>query len=315
METLKFTEGFLRSIETSDLLRAYLNSAYIIMMAEAPLDWGRLRKSVPDANFIIATTKQELVMGAETAGFKTVFLPEVEDETQVDRIYRALHSSTTKNFARPGATVVVLYSSFDPAIVDTFSLVRMEDRQDKLDWRVLRRLDTAVPHKTVRQVLKLAIAIGRDGREGKPIGTMFVIGDTKKVMELSRPIGFDPVRGYTCKDRTLFSSDVIEGIKEVAQLDGAFIISHDCVVRAACRMISAPADNVTLQKGLGTRHGAGAAITQITGALAIVVSQSDGVVRLFNKGKCEYRIDSRKHSSMILREDEKEYPMFGDSSN
>jgi DNA integrity scanning protein DisA with diadenylate cyclase activity len=54
----------------------------------------------------------------------------------------------------------------------------------------LRQLETRVPLDTLKTVVDLALEIGREGREGKPVGTLFVVGDTRKVLGSSRPTGF-----------------------------------------------------------------------------------------------------------------------------
>ena len=51
------------------------------------------------------------------------------------------------------------------------------------------------------------------------------VGDHRKVLEHAQPIGFDPVKGYKQAERNLRDANVREAVREVAQLDGAFIIS------------------------------------------------------------------------------------------
>jgi diadenylate cyclase len=80
-------------------------------------------------------------------------------------------------------------------------------------------------------------------------------------------------------------------VKEIAQLDGAFIVSSEGVIMSACQYISAPAAEITLSKGLGARHWAAAAISRATGAVAITVSESNGTVRLFQNGEVMLRIE------------------------
>ena len=117
------------------------------------------------------------------------------------------------------------------------------------------------------------------------MGTLFVVGDSRKVLASSRPAGFDPVRGYSRKERNLDDPRVREGIKEIAQMDGAIIVSADGVVEAACRYLDCSAADVTLSKGLGARHWAAAAISRATNAVAVTVSQSNGTVRIFQNGE------------------------------
>ena len=95
----------------------------------------------------------------------------------------------------------------------------------------------------------MATEIGREGREGKPVGTMFVVGDTKKVMSVARPINFNPFRGYSPAERDVRDRKVREQIKDIAQLEGAIIIRRDGVAEAACMYIDAPAEGYHPQQG------------------------------------------------------------------
>ena len=72
----------------------------------------------------------------------------------------------------------------------------------------------------------------------------------------------------------------------MTQLDGAFVISEAGTVVAACRYLDASVERIHLPLGLGSRHLAAASISQLLGAIAIVVSES-GVVRVFHRGELE----------------------------
>jgi len=47
----------------------------------------------------------------------------------------------------------------------------------------------------------MATEIGREGREGKPVGTILVVGTTRKVQSMSSPLNFNPFKGYPKEDR------------------------------------------------------------------------------------------------------------------
>jgi DNA integrity scanning protein DisA with diadenylate cyclase activity len=73
-------------------------------------------------------------------------------------------------------------------------------------------------------------------------------------------------------------------VKELAQLDGAFVIADDGIVVAACRYLDAPAEGIDLPLGLGSRHVAAAAVSKLQPVVAIVVSET-GAVRVFCQGE------------------------------
>ena len=121
--------------------------------------------------------------------------------------------------------MIALYGGFEPNSIDTLSLIDLGEHLGRLTVRDLRQLETRVPLDTLQTVLNLALEIGREGREGKPVGTLFVVGDTQKVRKMSRSASFDPVKGYSRKERNLKSARVREGIKEIAQMDGAILVA------------------------------------------------------------------------------------------
>ena len=128
------------------------------------------------------------------------------------------------------------------------------------------------------------------------------------IIATSKPAGFDPVKGYGRKERNVTFRRVREGVKEIAQLDGAFIISADGTVEASCRYLDSSAATVTLSKGLGARHWAAAAISRATKALAIAVSESNGTVRIFQDGEVVLRIEPHHRRPVVWREFEFEPP-------
>lgn len=137
--------------------------------------------------------------------------------------------------------------------------------------------------QTLQEVMVIAIEIAREGREGRKIGTMFVIGDEKIVLEKSRCLILDPLLNHPSEVKHIEDVNLRETVKELAQLDGAFIVSDEGVVLSACRHIDAPSSGIDQPLGLGSRHMAAAAITKHSKALAVVVSESS-IVRIFENG-------------------------------
>ncbi|MFQ6671862.1 MAG: DNA integrity scanning protein DisA nucleotide-binding domain protein [Candidatus Tectimicrobiota bacterium] len=140
-------------------------------------------------------------------------------------------------------------------------------------------------------VLTLALELANEGREGKPIGTIFVVGDHEKVLPLSRQLIINPFKGYPEEERNVLDRRLRETIKEFSVLDGAFILRSDGVVVSAGRHLAASLDTEKLPMGLGSRHAAAAGITEATNALAIVVSESTGDVRIFKNGSVFMEIE------------------------
>lgn len=143
-----------------------------------------------------------------------------------------------------------------------------------------RGVNTAVLERTVQ----LAVEIAREGREGRKIGTLFVVGDTEEVLRKSRPMILDPLHGHPEEQKHIEDPNVRETLKELAQLDGAFVVSDSGVVISAARYIDAASDDLNLPMGLGSRHMAAASVSSRTNAVAVAVSESS-MVRVFDNGE------------------------------
>lgn len=141
----------------------------------------------------------------------------------------------------------------------------------------------------LESLLELAIEIAREGREGRRIGTLFTLGFADAVLEQSRALILDPLSMHPLEARRIDDANLRGTLKELAQLDGAFIFDQNGVVVAACRYLNISSKQVDMTFGLGSRHLAAASISRQTGAIAIVVSES-AVVRVFYEGHLQAEI-------------------------
>jgi diadenylate cyclase len=134
-------------------------------------------------------------------------------------------------------------------------------------------------------VVELAVELGIEGWEGHALGTMFVVGDVPRVMTASRQLALNPFKGYSEAERNLVDPTAREVLRSFATLDGAFVVREDGVVEAAGRYLEfAACGAVEIPLGLGARHTAAALATTATDAIAVVVSQATGKVRVFRHG-------------------------------
>jgi len=263
----------------------------VLFMLDRPTDWGLLHKAVGKTTVVIASDSEETLEGAGDEGFDTILL-NMPDAPVYERLTQALLEGVSDEYFPAGASVVAAYSGFESGAVDSLSLIKLDEHLGRLTVRDLRQLKTKIPVETLKLVVDLAVEIGREGREGKPVGALFVVGDHRKCLDFCHPMGFDSMRGYNRNERRLHDAKVREGVKEIAQLDGAFVVSADGTVVAASQHLSAPpSTEMTLAKGLGARHWAAAEITRATNAIAIAVSESNGTVRIFHNGEVKLRIE------------------------
>jgi diadenylate cyclase len=106
--------------------------------------------------------------------------------------------------------------------------------------------------EVLESLIELAVEIAREGREGRRIGTLFTLGDEQAVLAKSRSLILDPLAGHPESLRHVSSPNLRGTVKELAQLDGAFVVGRDGVVLSACRYLDAIVSEVGVPLGLGS---------------------------------------------------------------
>ncbi len=280
-----------------------LGAVGVLILAEGPMDWEVVRVlASKEVAILVASASQRQLETIRTASLIAIEVEPTEAAIS-ERVSLALIEAVANDILQAGARVVVVYSGFEAEALDSLTVIRLGEHLERLTARDLRALETSVPFDTLKAVVDVAIEIGREGREGKAVGTLIVVGDARNVMTRTRQLGFDPFKGYLRKERNVRDFRVREAIKEIAQLDGAFVVARDGTVEAACRLIDAPMSGLTLPKGLGSRHWAAAAITEATKSVAVVVSQSNGTVRVFQNADVILRIAPMRHARAMKWQD------------
>jgi diadenylate cyclase len=169
--------------------------------------------------------------------------------------------------------------------LDTIMVVDIEREFQSVIDRENDLLPPSVKIEVLERLIAIATELSVEGREGKPVGTMFVVGDTEKVNSMVKPLVLNPFYGYRMEDRNVLNPFMDETIKEYSVIDGGFVIRGDGVIESAGSLIHAPAEFYhNLPSGFGTRHSAAAAITKAADCISLCVSASSGQVTLFRKG-------------------------------
>ncbi|MEA1985701.1 MAG: diadenylate cyclase [Euryarchaeota archaeon] len=158
--------------------------------------------------------------------------------------------------------------------------------------KAIAECEERVPAGVIRSLLTIALDIAETGREGRKVGTAFVVGDAEEVMQRSHQMILNPYVGHPDEDRDVLNRKNWESIKEFALLDGVFVVSGEGLITAAGRYLDIDAKDVNIDKGLGGRHVSAAAVTRDTVAIAVTISESGGVVRIYMDGKELLCIDS-----------------------
>ncbi|KAF0095122.1 MAG: hypothetical protein E1N59_1168 [Puniceicoccaceae bacterium 5H] len=169
--------------------------------------------------------------------------------------------------------------------LDTVMVVDIEREFQSVIDRENDLLPKDVKVEVVERMIAIATELAVEGREGKPVGTLFVLGDAKRVNTMVKPLVLNPFYGYREEERNVLNPFMDETIKEFSVVDGGWVIRGDGVIESAGSLVHAPSEYYAdLPSGYGSRHSAAAAITQAADCLSVCVSASTGQVTLFRKG-------------------------------
>lgn len=214
----------------------------------------------------------------------------VPDITPTSPTKYAVMKCLDRRLVEVGDTVVCVLKRFCP--LDTIYIIPVEESL-KEELGFLREVGMEV----LETVLRIAVELGREGKEGMPVGTAFIVGDPKGVLRNSHQMILNPFKGHPKSNRNVLNTEIKEVIKSFSLLDGAFIISDRGLIECAGRYLDVDASDVEIPAGLGARHAAVAGITKITTSVGITVSKSGGIVRIFKGGKLIRGIDPKSYLS------------------
>jgi diadenylate cyclase len=291
----------------------------VLILPETSLDWEEVGRILVGCKLFVATDNPAFTKPIRDHEEWIILDVQREPVPTQERMSAALLSAVTNKHLQPGANVVVLYNGIAslenaPEPIDSLSILHLGEHLERMTAQDLRLLGNEIPLDILRSVVDLATEIGREGREGQPVGTILVVGDTRRVLKLSQFRNFNPFRGYTKNERDIRDRAVREQIKEIAKLDGAILIGRDGIAEAACLYLDVLTEGVQMAKGFGSRHMAAAGISRHTKAIAFCVSQSSGTVRVFQNGELKLHIEplARPHVWQPLRLETHEDETNGD---
>ena len=260
----------------------------ILLHADVVEDDADLADLIQDVDF-------RVILVSRKAGFQAppgwgdlcevVLVPDIP-MTRAGQVKVGILVAGAEGLVQKGDRVICLTGLDGSGTIDTLLVLDLGTEVEMFAGSAADLLPPGVKPAVFERLLTLASELGLEGREGKPVGTLFILGDTDRVLAQSRQLVMNPFHGYPEEERNVLDPRLEETIKEFSAIDGAFVVRGDGVLLSAGRYLSPQAESEEpLPQGLGARHEAAAGITKATEALALSVSQSTGTVSIFKGGR------------------------------
>lgn len=280
-------------LEMACTLAKKTHSKGVLLYADMIEDYEGLSRigQEKQVDLILAIKDEASFQDASTVFKKILRIPDVP-LGRINQIKMAIIQALSKGLVQKGDKWVCLSGIPQTKALDNLLILEFGKEFEIISSSDLPVISEIVRPEVFETVLNLALDLSVEGKEGrKPVGTIFVIGKHEDVLKFSHPMVINPFQGYPEEERNILDYRLKETVKEFSTIDGAFIFREDGVILAAGRHLDASGENIEIPLGLGSRHRAAAGITSLTDALAIVVSEETGGVRIFHHGKIFMEIE------------------------
>lgn len=279
--------GFSQSLVQKTQARA------VVVYADVFKSQGELQEYLLDSTapeVIIITRGNEEEITASSEQLKIIQVPEVR-LTRLGQIKLGVLLGYTRGMIKQGDPLVCLSGIAGSGVLDTVVFMEVGEEFEMFAAKGGEDLTNDVNPEVFERILDIGIKLANEGREGKAVGALFVLGDMEGVKRYSEQLILNPFKGYSEKERNVLDPGLEETIKEFSSLDGAFLIRGDGIVETAGAYLHSTMQTQELPMGLGARHKSASAITAATNAVAVTISESTGTVTVFRAGKIIMEIE------------------------
>ena len=280
-------------LETACAIAKKTRSMGVLLYADMIEDYEALAKMGQEkrVDLILAVKDESLFQEAASVFKKVLQIPDVP-LGRMNQMKMAIIQALSKGLVKKGDRWVCLSGILQTKVLDNLVILEFGKEFEIIASSDLPVISEIVRPEVFETVLSLALEISVEGKEGrKSVGTIFVLGKHEEVLKFSHPMVINPFQGYPEEERNILDRRLKETVKEFSSIDGAFIFREDGVILAAGHHLDASGENIEIPLGLGSRHRAAAGITSLTDALAIVISEETGGVRIFHHGKIFMEIE------------------------
>ncbi len=256
----------------------------LMVYLDAVPDIEKLRSAVkkPTEILFIARDTKDVTRAKEHA-LKYLEVPPFS-LTRIGQVKMATIMAFSQRLLK-GGDVFVFVTGMVGQPVDSLLVMQVGQEHELFQSVDQPKLTEHVRRVVFQRALTLMLEVAHEGREGKPVGALFVIGAYREVKQYCQQNIINPFRGYTEKERNILDDTMKETVKEFCSIDGAFVLKGNGVIMSAGTTLRPTLAGEDLPQGLGARHAVAAAITATTHSVALTVSESTGDVRVWRRGK------------------------------
>ncbi|TVR60288.1 MAG: hypothetical protein EA426_05075 [Spirochaetaceae bacterium] len=261
-----------------------LGASAIVVYPDALGSMSFITSDLSSRNVLLVSREPERY-DAQRYGIKTTVEVPFRGVNRSNLVQLSFLYILSHRFLSKGDTAISIFGDADTGRLDTVVYTDLS-REFAVFFTLREETQTGDLEESVfTRTIQIAVELAQEGREGKPAGTLFVLGDYPVVSRHVQQLVVNPFRGYPESERNILDPSLEETVKEFSRIDGAFVIRGDGVIESCGTYIRTDDPVDGLPSGLGARHTAAAAISAATDATAVAISESTKRISLFKNGR------------------------------
>jgi diadenylate cyclase len=280
----KSTEFTNAIIKAAGRVAKSASAQVLLVYADAVESVATLQNAVkPPTKLVMITRDEKDVARIKDLDLESFSVPSFS-LTRMGQIKMATLLAFSQGILKPG-DVFVFLTGVTGQHLDTMVVMEVGQEYELFQTVGQPKLTEHIRRVVFQRVLSLMLELAHEGREGKPIGTLMVVGDYREVQKYCKQNIINPFKGYPEKERNILDDQMRETVKEFAYIDGAFVLKGNGVIMSAGTTLVPAVAAESIPPGLGSRHAAAAAITGVTNSIVMTVSESTGTIRIWRRGR------------------------------
>lgn len=262
----------------------------VFLNADLVSDPAQLKGVFGETEVVFFTRKRLRAPRLQGVADRIIHLPPVA-LNRVAQIKLAALLALSKGYLQLGDLILFLSGIQHLGALDTMMIMEVGEEFELFSLKEGGSFMTVVNPEVFARVVDMAVELAHEGREGKSVGAIFVLGDTEEVMKYVDQLVLNPFQGHPEERRNLLDPQIMESVKEFCAIDGAFVIRSDGVIVTGGAYLRPPVPGDELPPGLGARHAVAASMSASTDAVIVTLSESTGTVRIFEGGRMVTEIE------------------------
>ncbi len=172
-----------------------VNAKSIFASAEALVDRKLPEKRQRKTQLIGVVKDEKGLAAAKKVAKKALQVPNVK-LSRLGQVKLVVLMGLSANLVHKEDTIIYLPLNPNDGSLDGLMVIDVAKEFDPITSPEVVEIYKHVRRDVFEALLNLALELANEGREGKPVGALFVVGDHEKVLEISRQLTLNPFRGY-----------------------------------------------------------------------------------------------------------------------